>query len=470
MILKTAKFITIYSFFLISITCLTGSELNSNNGSSKPNIIFIMTDDQGWRDTGYNDHPYLKTPHLDKMSQEGITFTRFYSAAAMCSPTRGSCYTGRNPYRYGITFAMKGMLEPTEIPLTSVVKKKGYTTGHFGKWHMGTLDKRKGQQKRWGEYKKNPKKYYCPPSSKDIDVSFVTESKVPTWNPYLDPKNSSKKYGNDFFDSEGKVITNSLKGDASKVVMDRAIPFIQNAVKNKKPFFAFIWFHSPHAPVIAGKDYRKMYSNRTKNEQHYYGTLTAMDEQIGRLRTELSKLGVSDDTMLWFCSDNGPSMQRESPKVGSTKGLSGSKLSIKEGGIRVPGILVWPSKIKPKVIDIPSVTSDYFPTILDILNIPLPSDRVYDGISLIPFITKRKNQREKPIGFLNKEGKESVWMGDRYKLFVNKSGTQLFDIKNDPAEQEDLSKKFPEIALRMNKELQDWKKEVMKELKKIRSQ
>jgi len=118
--------------------------------ADRPNIILCMADDQGWGDTAYNGHPYLKTPNLDAMSAEGITFTRFYSAAAMCSPTRGSCYTGRNPYRFGVTFAMKGMLEPKEVPITTVLKQHGYTTGHFGKWHLGTLSRKQGDQKRWG--------------------------------------------------------------------------------------------------------------------------------------------------------------------------------------------------------------------------------------------------------------------------------------------------------------------------------
>ena len=113
--------------------------ITSTGMAAKPNIILVMTDDQGWGDTGYNGHPHLKTPHLDRMSAEGVTFTRFYSAAAMCSPTRASSYTGRNPYRMGVTFAMRGKLEEREIPITTVLKKEGYRTGHFGKWHLGTL-------------------------------------------------------------------------------------------------------------------------------------------------------------------------------------------------------------------------------------------------------------------------------------------------------------------------------------------
>jgi arylsulfatase A-like enzyme len=434
----------------------------------KPNIILCMSDDQGWGDVGYNGHPHLKTPHLDNMSEEGVTFTRFYSAAAMCSPTRGSCLTGRNPYRFGVTFAMKGMLEPTEIPIMSILRKQGYATGHFGKWHLGTMNKTMGDQKRWGAYARDPVRYYCPPWERDVDVCFVTESKVPTWDPMVDPK-SGGKYGNEYFTDQGRVETENLEGCDSRVLMDRAIPFIQDAAKNNTPFLAVIWFHTPHAPVIAGGKYRKMYAGRPENEQQYFGSITAMDDQIGRLRAELDTLGIAENTMLWFCSDNGPSMQKESPRAGSAKGLSGVKLSIREGGIRVPCVMVWPNKVKQSIcVDAPCVTSDYFPTILDALDLPLPADRAYDGISLIPFITGRQTARKNPIGFLNKEGKEAAWIADRHKLLITKTGAQLFDIKADPAEKNDLSKKLPEIRQRMQAELDAWKNGVMTELRTVR--
>ncbi|NQT85366.1 sulfatase-like hydrolase/transferase, partial [bacterium] len=197
------------------------------SASAAPNVILCMADDQGWGDTGYNGHPRLKTPHLDQMSREGVTFSRFYSAAAMCSPTRGSCYTGRNPYRFGITFAMRGRLEATEVPITSVLKKRGYTTGHFGKWHLGTLSKKKGDQKRWGAFAGNPVRYYCPPWERDVDTCFVTESKVPTWDPLIDPgpikgkkaaaETAGKPYGNDYFVGPGQTATENTRGDDSRV-------------------------------------------------------------------------------------------------------------------------------------------------------------------------------------------------------------------------------------------------------------
>ena len=443
-----------------------------------------MADDLGWGDTGYNGHPYLKTPHLDAISREGVTFTRFYSAAAMCSPTRGSIYTGRNPYRFGITFAMKGMLEATEIPITSVLKQHGYTTGHFGKWHLGTLTPTPGDQKRWGAFGKDPKRYYCPPWERDVDVCFVTESKVPTWNPLLDPgqikkKNATpsstaasssqlKSYGNDYFVGEGKTATQNMQGDDSRVIMDRVIPFIHQATKAKQPFLAVVWFHTPHSPVVGGKRHRSMYHDRPENEQHYYACITAMDEQIGRLRQELDAHGVSGNTMLWFCSDNGPARQGSPRHVGSAKNLSGYKLSIQEGGIRVPGLLIWPDQIKrPRTVTAPCVTSDYFPTILDTLGIELPQDRTYDGISLMPFIRGEAKVRSKPIGFLNKDAKESVWMQQQFKLISSGKGQQLYDIENDPSESRDLIQSKPDTAKTMSLELENWKAEVLSELKKI---
>jgi len=444
----------------------------------RPNVILCMSDDQGWGDTGYNGHPHLKTPHVDRMSREGVTFSRFYSAAAMCSPTRGSCYTGRNPYRFGITFAMKGRLESTEIPITSVLKKQGYTTGHFGKWHLGTLSKKRGDQKRWGAFAKKPERYYCPPWDRDVDVSFVTESKVPTWDPLIDPGplkgrkapagTPPKPYGNDYFVGPGKTVTENMRGDDSRVIMDRALPFIQGAVGKKQPFLAVIWFHTPHSPVVGGPKYREMYAGQPENAQHYYACITAKDEQIGRLRTELKRLGVDGNTMLWFCSDNGPARQGSPRHVGSNGGLSGYKLSIREGGIRVPGLLVWPDEVKqPRTISAPCVTSDYFPTILDALGIPLPGDRIYDGISLLPLIRGERESRGMPIGFLNAGGSEAVWMEDRYKLIATRKRVRLYDIPADAAERRDLAGKLPEVKARMETALAAWKAGVMKELKAV---
>lgn len=464
---------------LIALFVLCAGVHAQSPSSTKPNIILCMADDQGWGDTGYNGHPYLKTPHLDQMAAEGVTFTRFYSAAAMCSPTRGSCYTGRNPYRFGVTFAMKGMLEPTEIPITSVLKKHGYTTGHFGKWHLGTLSDELGDQRRWGKFSEKPKRYFCPPWERDVDVSFVTESKVPTWDPLVDPGPITNKemdkpskqgqpYGNEYFTGPDQRVDENTSGDDSRVIMDRAIPFIREATKNKEPFFAAVWFHTPHSPVVGGRKYRKMYHEHPEPAQHYYACLTAMDEQIGRLRAELKTLGVAKNTVLCFCSDNGPARQGSPRHVGTAKHLKGYKLSVNEGGIRVPGLMVWPNKVtEPRTVDAPCFTSDYFPTILDALEISLPSDRIYDGTSLLPFALGEKTERIKPLGFLNRKGKEAVWMEQRYKLISTEKGEQLFDIVADPSEKINLTEQKPDTTERMKEELSLWKAEVLTELESV---
>jgi arylsulfatase A-like enzyme len=189
---------------------------------------------------------------------------------------------------------------------------------------------------------------------------------------------------------------------------------------------------------------------------------------MGRLRAELDSLDVADNTMLWFCSDNGPARQGSPRHVGSNGNLSGYKLSIREGGIRVPGLLVWPAEIPgPLRIHAPCVTTDYFPTILDALGIPLPDDRTYDGVSLLPLLRGERDTRGRPIGFLNQDGEEAVWMEDRYKLFISSSATQLFDISSDQAEQSDLARTFPDITERMKAELMEWKEGVMKELENV---
>ncbi len=248
--------------------------------------------------------------------------------------------------------------------------------------------------------------------------------------------------------------------------MDRVLPFIGKAAKDERPFFAAIWFHTPHSPVVGGPEYLRRYEDQPEPARHYYACLTAMDEQIGRLRAELDRLGQAENTMLWFCSDNGPARQGSPRHVGSNGGLSGYKLSIREGGIRVPGLLVWPSGIPtPRRIDAPCFTSDYFPTILDALGISLPTDRIYDGVSLLPLLRGERTNRDRALGFLNREGREAAWMEDRYKLIVTPKETMLFDIPADPAEKNDLSTTHPELVTRLRSDLERWKAGVLSELK-----
>ena len=421
----------------------------------RPNIILAMADDQGWGDTGYNGHPFIITPTLDEMAKSGVRFDRWYAAAPVCSPTRGSCLTGRHPFRYGIFFANVGHMLPQEITLAEALKTQGYLTGHFGKWHLGTMTTtmRDSNRGRPGDTR-----HFSPPWKNGFDVCFSTEAKVPTCNPMLKP-GTTEPYGTHYWREDGFAVTDELKGDDSRIIMDRVIPFIRRAVRERKPFLAVIWFHAPHLPVLAEPKYRKLYQGKRGANPDYHGCITAMDEQLGRLRRTLRELGVAENTMLWFCSDNGPE-GRAGKAPGSAGPLRGRKRSLFEGGVRVPGILEWPARVKkPRRTAIPCCTSDYYPTVLDILGFePKGQPKPLDGISLLPLIEGKMTERPKPIAF---ESRGQLALSDnRYKL-IRPGGGQpwmLFDLAEDPGEKRDLAAEKPKVVEEMKAALLDWQR------------
>lgn len=435
----------------------------------KPNIILIMTDDQGWYDIGFNGNTEILTPNLDKLASNGIIFNRFYSASAVCSPTRASVITGRNPLRINIPTANSGHMKEEEITLPEILKEHGYATGHFGKWHLGTLTKKEVDANRGGrdEFDKD----YSIPTMHGYDTYFSTESKVPTFDPMVYPASfekgeswrygwksienmdSIKQYGTSYWEGIEEKSTDNINGDDSKILMDRVIPFIENSVKDKNPFFTTIWTHTPHLPVVSDSVHRSYYSAQDLQKQIYYGTITAMDEQIGRLWSKLEELGIADETILWFCSDNGP--ERNTP--GSAGVFRENKRSLYEGGVRVPAFMIWKNHVKGgSKLDFPSVTSDYLPTILDILNIPYPEDRPVDGISLLGALQGEDLVREKAIGFLFEQ--KISWVANRYKLISVDNGKsfELYDLTIDKAEKDNIIQKAPKIASKMKKDLYVW--------------
>jgi arylsulfatase A-like enzyme len=426
---------------------------------SRPNIILMMADDMGWGDPGFNGNTIIKTPNLDKMAKAGLRFDRFYSGAPVCSPTRGSCLTGRHPYRYGIWTANEGHLRKEEISLPEALKTQGYTTGHFGKWHLGTLDPAfsgKGAGR-------NAAKNFMTPAMKGADEWFATEYGVRLWDPFTDAA-ANPYYHN------GKLETENLAGDDSRVLMDRALPFIRKAATAKTPFFAVIWFHAPHEPVAAGPEYLKMYPGRDEGAQHYYGCITALDEQVGRLRKELRDLGVADNTMLWFTSDNGPEGNTGDAgrQRGSAGPFRGRKRSLWEGGIHVPGLLEWPARIKPgTATTVPCSTLDYFPTTLDILGFKMSGQpEPIDGVSLVPLFEGKMTARPMPIPFEtlggtgsnNSRGSPRMALVDnRYKLLTDMEGAGdkdlLFDLLADRSETKNLVADHADIVQAMKAKL-----------------
>ncbi len=439
-----------------------GAGRATGDASAPPNVILCMADDLGWGDTGYNGHPHIKTPNLDAMAASGLRFDRFYAAAPVCSPTRGSCLTGRHPYRYGIHGANKGHMLPEETTLAEALRSRGYTTGHFGKWHLGTLTTTIKDSNRGGLLNK---KHYALPSEHGFDAYFSTEAKVPTRDPMVQPANDPQSkapgeaYGTYYWAGPDKRETENLEGDDSRIIMDRAIPFIEGAVARDKPFFAVIWFHAPHLPVVAGPEHREAYASLPEEAQHYFGCITALDQQMGRLRATLRKLGAAEDTMLWFCSDNGPEGAKDTPFNGSSGPYRGRKRDLLEGGVRVPGLLEWPARIdEARTSDMACCTSDYFPTVLEATGAQLETPpKPADGISLMPLIEGRMAQRPQPIAF---EHKEQVSLsGNQYKLIsLDKGKTYaLYDLVADPGETTDLSAAQPERAAAMRRTLDAWR-------------
>ncbi|MFW5683206.1 MAG: sulfatase [Phycisphaeraceae bacterium] len=423
----------------------------------RPNIILGMTDDQGWGDVGFNGHDVLQTPHLDRLAAHGARFNRFYAAAPVCSPTRGSAITGRHPYRYGIFFANVGHMPPEEVTLAQVLREQGYRTGHFGKWHLGTLTTEMIDGRRGGR----ENEHYAPPWDHGFDTCFSTEVAVPTWNPCEDQPIPGK-----YWTGPGRWATDNLEGDDSRVIMDRAIPFMREAVESSDPFFAIVWFHAPHTPVRAGEAHRRAYADQSEDHQHYYGCLSGMDEQMGRLRDELETLGVADNTILCFCSDNGPAGEgggtAQHPggrQQGSPGPFRGRKGSLYEGGVRVPGLMLWPGVTRPgQVIDTACCTSDYFPTLVEALGFRLRGQpEPIDGESIMPILRGERSHRQQPIGFESQQ--QLAFMDNRYKLYSSDAGQTfaLFDLVEDPAETRDVAGEHPERVTEMTQQLARWR-------------
>lgn len=433
----------------------------SLSAQDRPNIILMMADDLGWNDPSYNSG-WINTPTLDTMAAEGLRFDRFYSASAVCSPTRGSCLTGRNPIRLGIPNANTGRLEADETPLSEILNKVGYATGHFGKWHLGTLTTLRNDSNR-GSFGHTAN--YSPPWQHGYDYTFATEAKVPTFHPMRKTVNGLPEptsfsdpnfYGTRYWTAPADInalegvavgVTDNLSGDDSRVIMDRVIPFIRDAVTNEEPFFTVIWFHTPHKPLpdpagLTGVDSNDAYTDAIVN----------MDTQIARLRAELNTLGVNDNTMFWFCSDNGPE-----DGVGSAAPYRERKRSLHEGGVRVPGILVWPDKIPvPRATAFPAVTSDYYPTIVDFLELEVPDQKPLDGISLRGVIENTVTERAQPIGFQYLAGRS--WVSQQYKLISKDSGStfELYDLLADPSETTNIAASLPDVVAQMTSEYQTW--------------
>ena len=430
----------------------------------------------GWGDPGFMGNEVIRTPALDAMAAAGLRFDRFYAASPVCSPTRGSCITGRHPERYGILTANSGHLPRRELTLAELLGARGYATGHFGKWHLGTLTRTERDSRRGGT---RHAEHYSPPSQHGYEVCFATEAKVPTWDPAIRPRGwkdpwwwdpvedpaQAEPFGTAFWNERGQRVTANLEGDSSRVLMDRVIPFVRRAARSGRPFFATVWFFAPHEPLVAGPPHSEAYADLPVDRHHryYYAAVSALDEQLGRLRDELRALGVERDTILWFCSDNGPARPETYP--GSAGPLRGGKGQLFEGGVRVPAVLEWPARVQPGTASaVPASTLDLLPTVLAAVGLALPDGRPLDGISLLPLLDGEGAARRRPIPFQYFD--ERALIDGRHKLIVypeggrHEAGTFLYDLEADPAESRDLAAELPERVGELLAAHGEWRRSV----------
>lgn len=390
--------------------------------ADQPNIVLVMADDMGWGQTSYNNHPILKTPNLDAMASNGLRFDRFYAGAPNCSPTRATVMTGRTNDRTGVL--NHGVpLRPQEKTVAQGLAAAGYATGHFGKWHLNGM--------------------------RGIGVPILkTDIRGPgpfgfqTW---LSVTN--------FFDRDPLMSRmgefEQFEGDSSEIVVDEALLFIAAQAAAQKPSFTVIWYGTPHSPFIAAEEDKTEFAALDRSSSNHYGELVAMDRSIGTLRKGLRDLKIADNTLFWFCGDNGGLGKITPETVG---GLRGLKNSIYEGGLRVPGIIEWPAVVtKPRITKYPSCTMDIFPTLADIVGLPdsaMLTPR--DGVSLKPLLSKDLSEREQPIGFRHTE--RTAFIDNNYKLLksdVKRNKWELYDLDKDQNETTNLIDELPDVAARL---------------------
>jgi arylsulfatase A-like enzyme len=423
-----------------------------------PNVILVMADDMGYAQTGYYNHPYLKTPNLDAMAKNGLRMDRFYTGAPQCSTTRATVITGRTNDRTGV-FAVGRSINKQEKTLSSAFQNAGYTTGHFGKWHLNAVNT-----------PGHPMSADDPHNPGELGFDYwLSETNQFNLNPVLSRNGKSER----------------LAGESSEVLVEEALKFIKQAHQEDKPTFMMIWYASPHRPFEALDDDKEAFPGLPEPSRLHHGEIVAMDRSIGTLRQGLRDLGIADNTLVWFNSDNGglPSFTVTNSSgavlpgvVPDTTGhLRGTKSSFYEGGFRVPAIVEWPGHVKPRISNFPSSTLDIFPTLIEIAGLNSNDiNTVRDGISLLSNFEAEQKRRNHPIGFrvlgnfgwLDNDYKliyyrdyekafvDGVWNSDKMKTLSQE--WQLYNVVKDPSEQNNLFEAEPEIAARMKAQLDEW--------------
>jgi arylsulfatase A len=439
----------------------------ASGGAARPNVVVFLTDDLGYGDLGCYGHPFIRTPNLDNFAAEGMRLTDCYSAAPICSPARAGLLTGRCSYRTGV-YHLAGNdvhLRAQERTIAELLHEAGYATCFLGKWHLGSFDGR-----------------HPLPGDQGFDHWFATE--VNSFSGPQNPKN---------FVRNGKPV-GQTEGWYCDVVVDEAIDWLKNG-RPDKPFFVEICTHEPHTPLDPPEEYRRMYDapevqtlekklsygrvprypedNTPQEKRYYYGTVTQLDSSFGRLMDALDGMGLAENTLVIFTSDNGPEYPGGSRGpdplrrlcAGTPGNLRGMKRHLYEGGIRVPGIIRWPNRIEGgRVCAEPVSSVDLLPTLCDLAGAQLPTDRILDGVSITPVFEGKSVKRTRPLCWnINFTGvpNMAMRMGDEVLLgFAEKPAAgqrimewvkttkmarfELYNLKTDVSQKVDLASQRPE--------------------------
>ncbi len=449
--------------------------------AKRPNVIFILTDDQGWADAKFAGHPYVQTPNLDRLASQGTWFKQFYVAATVCSPSRCAFLTSHYPARHEIhghfadhalnqARSMPDWLDPQAVTVTKLLRDAGYATGHFGKWHLGS-----------GDGAPSPGEY-------GIDVHRTVNANGPALGDDGSTASDGQKRTPEQTDPY-------FRAKSTAIIVDETIRFIKS--NKDRPFYVNVWTLLPHAPLKPTPEQLAVYASLAPQAddpafgrwmQQYLGeakdlksqmqvfcaSLTDLDTQIGRLLQTLDKMGLADDTIVFFSSDNGAEDYRignaANAGVGNTGPLRARKRSMYEGGVRTFGLVRWPGHVAAGRVDETSVIGgvDWLPTICKLANVAVPDSVQADGEDVSDIWLGPSRPRRKPLHW---EWLFRVW-GDEYqppmlairdgawKLLVNHDGSraELYDIPQDCAEEHNLAAAHPDVVRELTAQALAWQK------------
>jgi arylsulfatase A-like enzyme len=408
---------------------------------TKPNVILIMTDDQGYGEIAAHGNPILKTPHLDQFHASSVRLTDFH-VDPTCSPTRSALLTGRYSTRTGVWHTINGrsMMHPDELTLAEVFKANGYATAMIGKWHLGD-------------------NYPCRPEDQGFDHTV--------WHQGGGVDNAPAYWGNDYFDDTYKVngAWQTFEGYCTDVWFREASQYVEQ--HRTQRFFLYLTPNAPHGPYYVPDRYAAPYeaAGMPKTLAKFYGMIANIDENLGRFRARLAELGLAENTLLIFLTDNGTTAGWIDQKAGFqyfNAGMRGWKGSAGDGGHRVPCFWHWPAGGLTGGRDVPALTAhmDMLPTLVDLLGLKKPKGRPLDGISLRSALLGRNDSLPDRTlfvhvqrAFLPPKWKDSVAMTQRWRLM---EGVDLYDIIADPGQRTNVAAQHPQIVRRLRQDYERW--------------